>query len=252
MSRTLIQATWSDVPHLTDKAKTDLRESIPPHMRDARTKGVPMLGAGQIYPVDEASLVVDPFDLPDWWPRAYALDVGWNRTAALWGAWDREADTVYLYSEYYAAQQPPAVHASAIRARGEWIWGAIDPASAGANQKDGSTLIQEYRGLGLSLVEADNTVEAGIFACYQRMTRGGLKVFRTLPNWLAEFRIYRRVERQTELGQKVSIVKENDHLMDAMRYLIMTGMQHARTAPEEDDAVDRTLANYGRSAVTGY
>jgi hypothetical protein len=26
------------------------------------------------------------------------MDVGWNRTAAIWGAWDKESDTIYCYS----------------------------------------------------------------------------------------------------------------------------------------------------------
>lgn len=247
MSRVLVQATWDSVPHLTEKAKEDLWNSMPPHEREARAKGIPSLGSGRIYPIAEEDLLVDPFDMPRWWPRSYALDVGWNRTAALWGAWDRDSDTVYLWSEYYAGQQPPAVHASAIRARGEWIPGAVDPASAGASQKDGSRLIDEYRNENLKLIEADNTVEAGLFAVYQRMARGGLKVFRTLENWRREFRIYRRDENG-------KVVKENDHLMDDTRYLIMTGMRHGEVEPGViEDLEYATMPDRGgRSTVTGY
>lgn len=244
MSRWAMQVGWEDVPHLTPQQKGELIESIPLHQRDARTKGIPVLGAGQIYPVAENAIVIDPFQIPAYWPRAYGMDVGWNRTAAVWGAWDRESDTLYLYSEHYQGQQPPSVHADAIRARGEWIKGAIDPASAGANQKDGTTLIDEYRALGLNLFPADNAVEAGILACYQRLAGGRLKIFSTLRNVVTELRIYRRDEHG-------KIVKENDHLMDGMRYLIMTGMRFAGTEPalmdDEDEARPR-----GRSAVTGY
>lgn len=241
----LVQATWDDAPHLDDKSKEELWNSIPPHERDARSKGIPVLGVGKVYPVPEDSILVEPFEMPRWWPRAYALDVGWNKTAALWGAWDRDSDVVYLYSEYYAGQQPPAVHASAIKTRGEWMTGAIDPASAGANQKDGSTLIEEYRAQGLHLTPADNTVEAGIHSVYQRLSSGGLKVFNTLQSWLSEYRIYRRDE-------KGKIVKENDHLMDAMRYLIMTGMAHADIEPEEQQEYEWAMAEMGRNSVTGY
>lgn len=245
MSRATVQASWSDVPHLTDEQKESLWASIPPHEREARAKGIPVLGVGKVYPVDEQIILCEPFEFPRYWPRAYALDVGWNRTAAVWGAWDRDSDIVYLWSEYYAGQQPPAVHAAGIAARGTWMPGAIDPASAGASQKDGSRLINEYRALGLQLIEADNTVEAGVFACYQRMSRGGLRVFSTLRNWLAEFRIYRRDENG-------KIVKENDHLMDATRYLIMSGMAVAAVEPDELDAQDREVRSYGRSPHTGY
>lgn len=244
MTRFCVQIGWADVPHLSKKQQDELLDAFPLHERDARAKGVPMLGSGRIYPVDEKSLIVDPFEIPNYWPRAYGMDVGWKCTAAVWGAWDRDADVVYLTSEHYMGQQPPQVHADAIKKRGTWITGAIDPASAGANQKDGSTLIDEYRQLDLNLVEADNTVEAGIMACYRRMSSGRLKVFSTLPNWLREYRIYRRDENG-------KVVKENDHAMDGTRYLIMTGMQHAATPPMDEDD-DPFRGNRGRSKETGY
>lgn len=203
-----IQVGWDDVPHLTEEAKQQLYESYPPHERDARAKGVPMLGVGRIFPIPEELLIVDPFEIPIWWPRAYGLDVGWNRTAAIWGAHDRDSDIVYLYSEHYIGQQAPQLHVDAIKQRGEHLVGAIDPGAAGANQLDGRTMIGEYRRLGLNLVEADNAVEAGIHAMYRRMASGRLKVFRTLGNWIREFRIYRRDDNG-------KVVKENDHLMDA-------------------------------------
>lgn len=244
MSRYCQQVTWDDVPHLAEDQKALLLDSIPIHQRDARTKGIPILGAGQIYPVEEESVLVEPFELPNFWPRAFGMDVGWNRTAAVWGSWDRESDVVYLYSEHYQGQQPPSVHADAMRARGDWIMGAIDPASAGSGQIDGRKLIDEYRNAGLNLHPADNAVEAGLLACYQRLVSGRLKVFKTLRNLRSELRIYRRDE-------KGKIVKENDHLMDAMRYLIMTGMTLARSEPQEFDD-DLNMQRHGRSEVTGY
>jgi len=244
MSRLCVQASWDDVPHLSEAVKTELLGSMEPHTREARSKGIPVLGAGVIYPVPESVVVCDPFDMPEFWPRAYGLDVGWNRTAAVWGAWDRPSDTVYIYSEHYMGQAAPAVHASAISSRGPWIPGAIDPASAGASQTDGRKLRQEYMALGLHLVDADNAVEAGIHACYQRMVSGRLKVFSTCRNWLSEFRIYRRDENG-------KIVKDNDHLMDATRYLIMTGMRVARTAPVYEDEEHHRLS-VSRNATTGY
>jgi hypothetical protein len=131
--------------------------------------------------------------------------------------------------------------------------GAIDPASAGANQKDGTTLLDEYRQLGLELYPADNAVEAGITAISRRLESGRLKVFPTCRNWFAEFRLYRRVESRTERGLHVHIVKENDHLMDATRYLIMTGMRYARYENEAaGDAAEREHARRTADPSTGY
>ena len=219
-SKCVISATWDDVPHLSEDAKRELMASIPPFQRDARSKGVPQLGAGAIYPVPESDFVVDDFPIPKHWPRAYGMDVGWNRTAVPWGALDRETGTLYLYAEYYRGQAEPSVHATAVKARGEWIPGVIDPAARGRSQRDGEQLLQDYRDLGLDLLPAVNAVEAGLYTVWERLSGGRLKVFRSMSNWLSEFRLYRRDE-------KGRIVKQNDHLMDATRYLVVSGLDRA-------------------------
>lgn len=220
----VVMATWDDVPHLSATVKAELLASIPPFQRDARSKGVPQLGAGAIYPIPETDILIPDFPIPAHWPRAYGMDVGWNRTAAVWGAIDREDNTVYLYSEHYKGQAEPVVHTSSIQARGKWVPGAIDPASRGRGQKDGEQLLQNYRDLGLDLAEAANGVEAGIHRVWERMSGGRLKVFNSLQNWLGEYRMYRR-------DDKGHVVKSNDHLMDATRYLVATGLDRACVQP---------------------
>ena len=214
----------SDVPHLDEKTKAELLASTPPYLRDARTKGIPGLGSGAIYPIAESEFVVDPFKIPAFWPRAYALDIGWNKTACVWGAWDRSVGMLYLYTEHYRGQVEPSIHASAIKARGEWIPGVVDPAARGRAQKDGERLIEIYQNLGLKLVKADNAVEAGIYDVWERLSTGRLKVFSTMQNLLAEYRIYRRDEHG-------AIVKANDHALDAMRYLVRSGQAVAIVEP---------------------
>lgn len=227
-SKHLTQCGWDQVPHLTEKAKSDLLAGTPPYLHDARSKGTPSLGSGAIYPVAESEFVVDPFAIPVYWPRAYALDVGWKRTAALWGAWDRSIDCLYLYTEHYRGQAEPSIHAAAIKARGDWIPGVADPAARGRAQKDGERLMELYTELGLHLTKADNTVEAGIYDVWERLSTGRLKVFKTLRNWLAEFRIYRRDENG-------AIIKANDHLMDDTRYLVRSGQAVAIVKPVKAD-----------------
>ena len=228
-SREVTTCGWDEVPHLDDAAKATLLAKLAPHQRQARTQGVPALGAGAIYPVDESDIAVDDFQIPQHWARSYGLDVGWNRTAAIWSAHDRDADVVYLYSEHYRGQAEPSVHAAAIRARGADIPGAIDPASRGRGQADGSQLLAMYQGLGLNLTDADNGVESGIYEVLQRLSTGRLKVFKSCQNWFSEYRIYRR-------NLKGAVVKENDHLMDATRYVIKTGLSIATTDAISDDA----------------
>jgi phage terminase large subunit-like protein len=216
----IVQATWDDAPHLGEKEKQELMASLPPYQRDARSRGIPQLGSGAIYPIPEEQLIVEPFVIPDHWKICYGLDVGWNCTAAIWLAHDVENDVVYVVHEYKQGQKEPALHASSIKLRGAHIKGAIDPASNGRSQKDGEQLIKLYKQQGLLLTEADNTVEAGIFDVYERMTTGRLKVFRTCNETISELRIYRR-------DDKGKIVKSNDHIMDALRYAVRTGLKIA-------------------------
>ena len=211
----IISATWDDAPHLGEEEKEELFNTLPPHQREARSKGVPSLGSGAIYPVLEQEFVIDPVAIPPHWNLGYGFDVGWNNTAACWGALDRDTDTLYIYADYKEGKKEPAVHAAAIKGRGDWIRGAIDPASSGRAQKDGEQLIQLYKQQGLKLIKADNTVEAGIFDVYERLTTGRLKVFSTCTKLLEEYRLYRRDE-------KGRIVKRDDHIMDAWRYLVRT------------------------------
>jgi Terminase RNaseH-like domain len=221
-----VTAGWDDSPHLSDDIKSSLLASIPPHEREARRNGTPSLGSGAIYPVDPDSFVVADFVIPDHWARCYGLDVGWNATAAVWAAWDRESDVVHLYSEHKAGAAIPAIHAESIKARGEYIPGVIDPASAGSSQHDGARLIDLYRQCGLDVEFADNSVEAGIYATWQRLVAGKLKVFASLTNWLAEFKRYRRDEHG-------KVVKQFDHALDASRYALMSGLSRAQTKPVE-------------------
>ena len=227
-----VQATWDDAPHLSVHAREELWKSIPAYQRDARSKGVPVLGAGAIYPYSEDDYVVPDFAIPDHWPRAYGLDVGWSRTAAIWGALNRDTDCLYFYSEHYRGEAEPVIHAESVKARGKWIRGAIDPSSRGRGQADGLQLLQMYRDLGLELVEADNAVEAGLYQMAMRLSAGRLKVFKSCQNFLNEIRLYRRDE-------KGRVVKERDHLMDAGRYLNMELHNICRTAPVEEPKEDK-------------
>lgn len=234
-SKYLITCGWDQVPHLDEKTKRELLAATPPHLRKARAEGAPSLGAGAIYPIEEEDILVNDFQLPRHFLRGYALDVGWNRTAALHGALDRDNDILYLYREYYRGQAEPAVHAHAIKARGEWMTGAIDPASRGRTQNDGTQMVELYKRAGLHLIYANNQVEAGIQEVWERLSTGRIKVFRSLQAFMAEYRIYRRDEHG-------KIVKKNDHLMDTLRYLVNTPAVFKRMPVPADFHTQRQAA----------
>lgn len=237
ITKVYVQCDWTQVPHLTQAEIDRLISTLPAYQLEARSKGVPSIGEGAIYPVAESLIKVEPFAIPDHWPKSFGLDVGWNMTACLWRAHDRDTDTIHLYDEYRGQQAPPVVHAESIKSRGEWIRGVIDPASFGRGQADGEQLIEIYRKLGLDLTPANNRVEPGIQEMYQRMSLGKLKVWSTCRGFWSEFPLYRR--------KNGLVVKEKDHSLDAARYAVVSGADVQKTKVETQVKLDSWLRGAG-------
>lgn len=222
MSKYVDMIGHDDAPHLNPpnisvEEREELFADMLPHERIARETGRPSLGSGAIYPIPEDKLFITPFIIPDHYDMGWAMDPGWNVTAALLGARNTETDQIYLVAEYYGMRDEPIIHSHGIKAMLPWdkIVGCIDPAAEGAAQKDGSKLKSEYEDLHLELMYANNAVAAGLRHNLVGMTGGTVKVFNTLLYFQKEFRLYRR-------DIKGKIVKQNDHLMDCFRYLLNT------------------------------
>lgn len=244
------QLNLLDAPHMDQNTKDEFINGIAPWMRDARIRGIPQLGSGQIYRVPEADITVEPFPIPADWPRVYGLDVGWEKTAVVWMAQNPADNVWYIYSEHYVDRQEAPLHVEAIKSRGVWIPGVADPA-ANRSRDDGTTLFNQYVELGLNLRLARNTIEAGLSMVWQMMSCGQLKVFSSCRNWFMEFRMYHKDEH----GKIPD--RQPDHLMDATRYCVMSGLQIAITNPmlDEDDFEDNWFTrrpDAGASEVTGY
>lgn len=222
-----IQIGWDDIPleQIDQDTRNKLMKSYMPHEKEARMKGIPCIGEGKIYPILEDNIAVDPFIIPRQWPRFYAIDPGWKVTSVNWFAQDPNTETWYIYDEYYRGLCEPAVHVAAINSRGKWMTGVID--YAGASSIDGAKLKDQYVDAGLDVINADKSVDAGIFKMYTMLSEGRLKVMRHCSNWFKEYRLYRYDKHGKPL-------KEHDHSMDSSRYGVMTGLDIARVQPDLD------------------
>lgn len=227
MSKALIMMGWGDIPHLDEQTKKDLLDSYPEHEREARMNGVPVLGSGRVFPVDESFLKVKPFAIPSHWPRICGIDFGWDHPgAAAWLAWDRDADRVYLYDCYRASKMPTALHAAAINARGRWIPVAWPHDGLQHEKSTGEALIKPFRDHGVAaLADYAHTpvpnpkggepiksisLEASIMALVDAMLEERFKVFDTCETWFSEFRTYHRKD-----GKIVALA---DDTISASRY----------------------------------
>jgi phage terminase large subunit-like protein len=238
-SRVFLMAGWDDAPHLSDEEKNRFQEAIPSHEIDARSKGIPSLGSGMVYPISESLITCEPFEIPEHWARVYGLDFGWkDPTAVIFAAIDRDKDIVYFVDEYAKSELTPQVHSVELIRRGcDWMPGVYDPAGRISNQRDGSKLVDLYREAGLRhLTKANNSREEGVLRVLQRMQRGHVKIFKSLAKTLLELRMYAR-------DDEGRIKDGNDHLMDAMRYVISSGLNIAAPKRRQEAALRDAYQN---------
>ena len=83
--------TIDDVDHYSDDEKKKIIASYPAHELEARTKGIPVLGSGRIFPVSEETIAIEHRGFPSHWPRIGGMDFGWDHPfAAVELVWDRD------------------------------------------------------------------------------------------------------------------------------------------------------------------
>ncbi len=227
---------------MTPDAKESLLSSLPEWQRDARSKGIPQLGAGAVFRLPEQDFVIPTLKggIPSHWPRAFGMDVGWKFTACVWLARDPDTGTYYVFSDYERQEAPPSIHAVEIKAKGDWIPGVIDPAAHGSSQADGQKLIDNYRALGLKITEADNSVNSGLDDLLDALLAGRLKIFETCQRLIRQMRIYRR-------DDKGKIVKKNDHCVDCLRYVWVSGRDRMKIRSPHKAAPRQNLPASGRA-----
>lgn len=223
--------TWDEAPHLSEESKRGILASVPEHERDAREKGIPMMGEGAIYPVSDAFVGCDRFAIPKYYRRIAGIDFGVDHpTAGCWLAYDADRDIIFVYDVYRQRRQTIATHAEAFNARGAWIpvsW----PHDGMQSDRSGSglTLKKMYENcyVNMTHMSARYDDEKGgaqarepiIQECYERMVTGRLKVFNDLNAWFEEKRLYHRKDGK--------VVDTMDDILSAMHYAVMM-LRYAR------------------------
>lgn len=228
--KAVVRMTLDDAPHFTEEQKKAIYEDYPEHERDARTRGVPMLGSGRVFPIAEEKIKVEDFPIPKTWALIGGLDFGWEHPfAAAKLAHDRDSDTVYVVQAWKVKHETPLIHCSHLKPWGDMPWSWPFDGNKAINQgaKAGQSLKSLYEDEGLRMLhepaqfeEGGRGVEAGLMKMLDRMRDGRFKVFASLEDWFTEFRMYHRKEGV--------IVKEFDDLMDATRHAYMM-LRYAET-----------------------
>ncbi len=247
--RVVIQMTIEDAEHYTAEERERIIASYPDHEREARAKGIPILGSGRVFPIAEEAITVAPFPVPAHWPQIGAMDFGYDHPfGAVRMAWDRDLDCVYVTAEYRERQTTPVIHAAALRPWGAWLPWAWPHDGLQHDKGSGDQLAAQYGEQGLRMLaeratfdDGTNGVEAGVIEMLDRMRTGRWKVFATCGGWFEEFRLYHRKDGR--------IVKLGDDLLSASRYGMMMLRRAVCNTPPRPM---QTHARVGYSRVKRY
>ncbi len=239
IDREVISMTIEDADHYTPEERAKIIASYPAHEREARTKGIPTLGSGLIFPVLEEDIVTEPFAIPAHWVQIGGMDFGYDHPfGAARLAWDRDNDVVYVTANYRERQATPIIHAAALRPWGDWLPWAWPHDGLQHDKGSGEQLAKQYEEQRLNMLperatfeDGTNGVEAGIMEMLQRMQTGRWKVFSTCGEWLEERRLYHRKDGK--------IVKERDDVLSASRYAMMM-LRFAEAAKKAQSPKPRT------------
>lgn len=232
-------ATWDDAPHLKKEDKERLASSYRAHERQARTSGIPMMGEGAVFPVDDDSIRIDPVKIPGHWARIKGCDFGIDHPAA--GAeiaWDRDQDVIYLIDCYRKANEQAPYHAAWLNKSNKFIPVAWPHDGMNREKSGGKTLAQHYRDHGANMMtksarypkaRGDATDKGGpqpvepiVDEVLERMMTGRFKAFSTLSDFFEEKRSYHRKDGK--------IVDRRDDILKALFYAVM--MKRYAVAPD--------------------
>ena len=245
--RSLTMMDISEALHFDEEERAMVIASYPAHERDARARGLPLLGSGLIFALPRESIECKPFEIPKHYYVLGGTDFGWgdHPFAAVKIAHDRESDVVYLSNEYAEKEPRPSTHASALRDWGEELRYAY-PHDGSRQWGDSGPIVDVYRREGIRMLREHSTfpprggkpggysTEAAVQLLLSRMQTGRFKAFNHLNLFFNEVSTYHRKDGL--------IVKERDDVLSAV-YKTLMMLRFARQ-PELGKAVYSELVEH--------
>lgn len=221
--------TTYDNPHIpreeVDKAKKELTEDrfAQEYLADFRKT------EGLVYKEFNRKLHLTD-KLPESRIKIFAgVDFGFTNPAAVVEVYKDKDACYYVASEWYKRGQTDAQIADYVSAN-QFAEVYPDPESASG--------IEELRRRGVNVREVlknKDSVRNGINTVRELFKTSRLKIHRDCVNLITELETYVYPEKKPDQNEYENPVKENDHLLDALRYALSTETKVGR------DEVDRKL-----------
>jgi phage terminase large subunit-like protein len=235
----LVRISMHDAPHLSSKMIEHYKATIPKHEHMARIEGIPALGEGAIYPIDDDKITTEYFNVdripPHWWV-CDGIDIGINHPTARARVYrDPDSDTFYLTQCYKVSDLTTKVHAANWRDEFKGNVPIVWPHDARNRQEglDGDTLesvVDKYRNHGLNMTYDPVTMpngtrlsaEGAIQIMMELMTNGRFKVMDGISGgtnmFLSEKGLYRR---EKSANGKLRIIGQFDDVLHATRNAVL-------------------------------
>jgi phage terminase large subunit-like protein len=219
--RAFVSMTIDEAEHIPPAERARIIAGYLPHEREARARGVPMLGSGRIFTTAEESILEPPLEhIPAYWAKIWGIDIGIGHPfAAALLIWDKDNDIIHVHHTIRMPDALSIVHAAAMKRVGAGVPVAW-PKDAGDRHGDAAPMVTAYRGHGLTMLpehatwpEGGYSTEAGITEWDEREKTGRIKFAAHLSEALEERRFYHRKDGQ--------IVKLQDDILSAIRIGIM-------------------------------
>jgi len=240
LSRKFIPARLDDNPYLANDGRYEqMLKALPPTQRRQLLEGDWEVAEGAAFTEFDRNIhIIDPFEIPIHWDRVKGIDYGYaSESACVWGAIDRDDNTLIIYRELYR-KGLLATDLAQLIAEMELndpmsVPGVLDTACWNRTGQTGPTVGETLVKAGHKLRRADKNRVAGKIQIHeylkvQQSGRPKLQIFNTCPNLIREL-------------QSIPLDKSNpedvdthapDHAYDALRYLIMS-------RPRIDDTFSR-------------
>ena len=143
------------------------------------------------------------------------VDLGFTNPCAIPELWRDKTDTLWMMSEYYERGRTDAQVAEYLAAKN---YNRVYP------DPEAPAAIAEMRKMGVNVrdvVKGKDSVKNGINRVRELLKANKLKIHVDCRNTIMEFETYAYEDKKDKHNEEENPIKENDHIMDALRYVIM-------------------------------
>ncbi len=206
-------------PHFPEEEWEEVKSELPEEVFKQEFQAEFIERAGMVYPEwNRNEHVCVPFEIPPNWYVYGGVDFGYtNPFAVVWAAIDPEGN-YYIIDEYYERGRTMNEHIQNIKNRTYKVnMFYADPS--------GPQYMAELQRRGLYVGPGNRDVVVGINRVAELLKTNKLKVFSTCDNVIEEFEHYSwESKKRGSRGDlsKEKVKKQDDHSMDALRYLVMS------------------------------